>query len=313
MPKTNERSFKRRSRSSLSFFQSSVIGASLGLAAGLGVIVSPNPAARYPGIRHLEPEDDMAGILEGKVALVTGGGGGIGRATALAMVREGAKVAVADFVAAAARDTVAQINAAGGQAITLMGDVTIAEDVHAMVEDTVTAYGRLDCAFNNAGIAGFQVNAAGKKTAEWSEESFDRMIAVNLKGVWLCMKEEIPLMVSQGGGAIVNTASIAGLVGLQTSSAYVAAKHGVIGLTKTAALEYADAGIRVNAVCPGFIETRMTTGAMQRHGERILAGIPAGRLGQPAEIAEMVVWLLSERASYVTGAAYNVDGGLLAV
>ncbi len=255
----------------------------------------------------------MAGILEGKVALVTGGGGGIGRASALAMVREGAKVAVADFDANAARDTVAQINAAGGQAITLTGDVTVAKDVEAMVQDTVTAYGRLDCAFNNAGIAGYQVGSVGQKTADWSEASFDRMIAVNLKGVWLCMKEEIPLMQRHGGGAIVNTASIAGLAGLHTSSAYVAAKHGVIGLTKTAALEYADAKIRVNAVCPGFVETRMTEGAMQRRGDRILAGIPAGRLGQPAEIAEMVVWLCSERASYVTGAAYNVDGGWMAV
>ncbi len=254
----------------------------------------------------------MAGILDGKVALVTGGGGGIGRATALAMVREGAKVAVADFVAAAARDTVAQINEAGGQAITLTGDVTRAKDVHAMVEDTVTAYGRLDCAFNNAGIAGFQVNASGKKTAEWSEESFDRMIAVNLKGVWLCMKEEIPLMLKEGG-AIVNTASIAGLIGLQTSSAYVAAKHGVIGLTKTAALEYADQHIRVNAVCPGFIQTPMTEDTMKRRGEAIIGQIPFRRMGQPGEIAEMVVWLLSERASYATGAAYNVDGGWMAV
>ena len=255
----------------------------------------------------------MAGMLEGKVALVTGGGGGIGRATALAMVREGARVAVADFDAAAARDTVAQINAAGGQAITLTGDVTIAEHVQAMIGDTVTAYGRLDCAFNNAGIAGYQVNSVGQKTADWSEESFDRMIAVNLKGVWLCMKAEIPQMLSQGGGAIVNTASIAGLAGLHTSSAYVAAKHGVVGLTKTAAIEYADTPIRVNAVCPGFIETRMTASTMQRRGDQILGAIPFRRLGQPGEIAEMVVWLCSERASYVTGAAYNVDGGWMSI
>src|SRR6266403_5265266 len=138
----------------------------------------------------------VAGIVEGKVALVTGGGGGIGRAAALALAREGARVAVADFAAAAAHDTVALINAGGGQAITLTGDVTRAEDVRSMVQDTVTAYGRLDCAFNNAGIAGFQVNASGKKTADWSEESFDRIIAVNLKGVWLCMKDEIPRMQS---------------------------------------------------------------------------------------------------------------------
>jgi NAD(P)-dependent dehydrogenase (short-subunit alcohol dehydrogenase family) len=246
-------------------------------------------------------------------ALVTGGGGGIGRAAALAFAREGARVAVADFAAAAARDTVAQINAAGGQAITLTGDVTRAEDVRAMIDDTIAALGKLDCAFNNAGIAPYQVDASGKKTADWSEESFDRMIAVNLKGVWLCMKEEIPRMQSQGGGAIVNTASIAGLIGLVTSSAYVAAKHGVIGLTKTAALEYADAKIRINAVCPGFIKTQMTEETMRRRGEAIMAQIPVRRMGEPGEIAEMVVWLCSDRASYVTGAAYNVDGGWMAV
>src|SRR5262252_2492776 len=158
---------------------------------------------------RLPREESMAGTLDGKVALVTGGGGGIGRATALTFAREGARVAVADFAAAAAHETVAQINAAGGQAITLTGDVTRAEDVRAMIDDTLSAYGRLDCAFNNAGIAPYQVEASGKKTAEWSEESFDRMIAVNLKGVWLCMKEEIPHMQAQGGGAIVNTGSIA--------------------------------------------------------------------------------------------------------
>jgi len=255
----------------------------------------------------------MPGMLDGKVALVTGGGRGIGRAASLALVRDGAKVAVADFDAAAARDTVAEINAQGGQAITLTGDVTRAKDVRAMVQDTISAFGRLDAAFNNAGIAGYQVDAVGQKTAEWSEKSFDRMIAVNLKGVWLCMREEILYMQGHGGGAIVNTASIAGLAGLETSSAYVAAKHGVVGLTKTAALEYATAKIRVNAVCPGFIETRMTEGSMQRRGEQILAGIPIRRLGQPGEIAEMVAWLLSDRASYVTGAAYNVDGGWMAV
>jgi len=256
----------------------------------------------------------MAGMLDGKVALVTGGGGGIGRASALALVREGAKVAVADFDAAAARETAAQINAAGGQAISLTGDVTRPEDVRTMVGDTVAAYGRLDCAFNNAGIAGWQIDAAGKKTHEWSEASFDRMIAVNLKGVWLCMAAEIEQMLKQGAGAIVNTASIAGLIGLATSSAYVAAKHGVVGLTKTAAIEYAENNIRVNAVCPGFIETAMTAPTRgSPRGEAITAQIPFHRFGQPAEIGEMVAWLLSERASYVSGAAYNVDGGWMAV
>src|SRR5665213_3224504 len=232
--------------------------------------------------------------------------------------RDGARVAVADFAADAAAATVALVNAAGGQAITLTGDVTRQEDVKAMLDDTIVAHGRLDCAFNNAGIAPYQVDASGKKTADWSEDAFDRMIEVNLKGVWLCLRREIRQMLAQGangqgGGAIVNTGSIAGLIGLPTSCAYVAAKHGVLGLTKTAALEYADDNIRVNAVCPGFIKTRMTEDSMRRRGDRIMAQIPAGRMGNPEEIAEMVVWLCSERASYVTGACYNVDGGWMAV
>ena len=255
----------------------------------------------------------MAGMLDGKSALITGGGGGIGHATALAFAREGARVAVADVAVEAARETVALVNAAGGQAISLSGDVSRDADVRVMIEGVVASYGRLDCAFNNAGIAGWQVDALGKKTAEWSEEAFDRMVAVNLKGVWLCMRHELPQMQAQGGGAIVNTASIAGLAGLANSSAYVAAKHGVVGLTKTAALEYAEANIRVNAVCPGFIKTRMTEPGMRLRGEAILAQTPFKRLGNPEEIAEMVVWLCSERASYVSGAAYNVDGGWMAV
>jgi NAD(P)-dependent dehydrogenase (short-subunit alcohol dehydrogenase family) len=255
----------------------------------------------------------MAGLLEGKSALITGGGGGIGRATALAFAREGARLAVADVMAEAARETVALVNAVGGQAISFAGEVTQDAEVRSMIEAVIAAYGRLDCAFNNAGIAGWQVDAAGKKTAEWSEEAFDRMIAVNLKGVWLCMRYELPQMQAQGGGAIVNTGSIAGLAGLPTSSAYVAAKHGVIGLTKTAALEYAEANIRVNAVCPGFIKTRMTEDTMRRRGAAILGQVPFRRMGNPEEIAEMVVWLCSERASYVSGAAYNVDGGWMAL
>ena len=255
----------------------------------------------------------MAGLLDGKSALITGAGGGIGRATALAFAREGARVAVADLMEEAARETVALVNAAGGQAISLGGDVTQDSDVRSITETVISTYGRLDCAFNNAGIAGWQVDAGGKKTAEWSEAAFDRMIAVNLKGVWLCMKHELVQMAAQGGGAIVNTGSIAGLAGLPTSSAYVAAKHGVVGLTKTAAIEYAEANIRVNAVCPGFIRTRMTEDTMRRRGEAILAQTPLRRMGNPEEIAEMVLWLCSDHASYVTGAAYNVDGGWMAV
>lgn len=254
----------------------------------------------------------MAGMLDGKSTLITGGGGGIGRATALAFAREGARVAVADFVEDAARETVGLVNAAGGQAISLSGDVSRDADVRAMIEAVVGAYGRLDCAFNNAGVAGWHVGSVNQTTAEWSEEAFDRMIAVNLKGVWLCMRHELPQMQAQGGGAIVNTGSIAGLVGLPNSSAYVAAKHGVIGLTKTAALEYAEANIRVNAVCPGYIRTPMTEPSMRLRGETILAQTPLKRMGNPEEIAEMVVWLCSERASYVSGAAYNVDGGWMA-
>lgn len=255
----------------------------------------------------------MTGLLQGKSALITGGGGGIGRATALAFAREGARLAVADANPDSAQQTVALVNQAGGQALALSGDVTDSAQVQAMVAATVSAYGRLDCAFNNAGIAGFQVDAAGKRTHEWADESFDRMIAVNLRGVWLCMKHEIVQMLQQGGGAIVNTGSIAGLVGLPTSTGYVAAKHGVLGLTKTASVEYAADSIRVNAVCPGYIETNMTVDTMRRRGEQILSLVPFRRMGKPEEIAEMVLWLCSDRASYVSGACYNVDGGYMAL
>ncbi len=254
----------------------------------------------------------MAGLLEGKSALITGGARGIGRATALLFAKEGARVLVSDLSADGAAETVALINTAGGQALSHSGDVTQASVVQAMVDAAVKAFGRLDCAFNNAGIAGYQVGATGKKTADWPEEGFDRMIAVNLKSVWLSMRAELNQMVAQGGGAIVNTASIAGLVGLPTSSGYVAAKHGVVGLTKTAAIEYAGQKVRVNAVCPGYIETDMTRDTMARRGDQILAQVPFQRMGTAQEIAEMVCWLCSDRASFVSGAAYNVDGGYIA-
>lgn len=254
----------------------------------------------------------MAGMLEGKTALISGAARGIGKATALLFAKEGARVAVADLNAEGAKGTVDEINKAGGQAISITVEVTKPAEVKAMIQRTVDAFGRLDCAFNNAGIAGYQVGASGAKTHEWSEDAFDRMIAVNLKGVWLAMREELNVMAAQGGGAIVNTASIAGLVGLPTSSAYVAAKHGVVGLTKTAAIEYAQQKVRVNAVCPGYIQTDMTKDAMARRGEQIMATTPFRRMGQPQEIAEMVCWLCSDRASYVSGATYNVDGGFIA-
>ena len=254
----------------------------------------------------------MAGLLEGKSALITGGARGIGRATAVLFAKEGARLLVSDLSAEGASETVALINKAGGQAISHSGDVTDPAVVQAMVDMAVKTFGRLDCAFNNAGISGYQVNAAGKKTADWPEESFDRMISVNLKSVWLCMRAELKQMVTQGGGAIVSTASIAGLAGLPTSSAYVAAKHGVVGLTKTAAIEYAQQNVRINSVCPGYIETDMTKDTMSRRGDQIMAMVPYKRMGTAQEIAEMVCWLCSDRASFVSGANYNVDGGFMA-
>ncbi len=251
----------------------------------------------------------MSGLLEGKSALVTGGGNGIGRATAVAMAREGARVVVADIEPETAAATVSAINQAGGQAIAKAGDLTRSADVAALIDAVTSAYGRLDCAFNNAGIAPYQLGMQGKKTAEWEEAAWDRMIEINLKSVWLCMKHELPAMQATGGGAIVNTASIAGLVGLRVSSAYVAAKHAVNGLTKAAALEYGADNIRINSVCPGYVETRMTTTSRAIFGEHLVNSTPLGRLGSPPEIAELVVWLCSDRASFIHGATYAADGG----
>jgi NAD(P)-dependent dehydrogenase (short-subunit alcohol dehydrogenase family) len=248
-------------------------------------------------------------LLAGKAALVTGGGNGIGQATALAMAREGARLVVADIETESAEATVAAINEAGGQAIAKVGDLTQAGEVEALVATVLSAYGRLDCAFNNAGIAPYQLGMQGRKTAEWEEPAFDRMIEINLKSVWLCMKHELPAMQRSGGGSIVNTASIAGLVGLRVSSAYVAAKHAVIGLTKAAALEYGAENIRINAVCPGYVETRMTETSRGIFGDHLVNSTPLGRLGTATEIAELVMWLCSDRASFVHGAAYAADGG----
>src|ERR1700760_693124 len=255
----------------------------------------------------------MTGILDGKIALVTGGASGIGRATAVAMAREGARVAVADRSEESAAATVALINAASHQAIAIGGDVTREADGAGMVARTVSAFGRIDCAFNNAGVAGKSVGPMGQRTHELSQESFDKMLAINLTGVFLCLKHEIAQMLKQGGGgAIVNTASIAGLIGLRTSAHYVAAKHGVVGLTKTAALEYATDGIRVNCVNPGYIKTPMTDDMMKTRYEEIMAKVPMHRLGHAEEIAEAVVWMCSDRASFMTGASHVVDGGFSA-
>lgn len=249
----------------------------------------------------------MAGKLAEKVALVTGAGSGIGRATALVFAREGAKVVVSDIVAEGGQETVRLIQDRGGAAVFVKADVSKGAEVEALIQHVVATYGRLDCAHNNAGIEG-----KAARIVDDTDENWDRIIAINLTGVRLCMKYEIQQMLTQRSGAIVNTASGAGLVGIRGSSAYVASKHGVIGLTKTAALECAKAGIRVNAVCPGVIQTPMVeriTQAAPRSAEALAAAHPMGRTGRPEEIAEAVVWLCSEAASFVTGHALSVDGG----
>ena len=264
----------------------------------------------------MKGENIMTGILAGKAALVTGGASGIGRATALAMAREGARVAVSDRTEERSAETVALINAAGGQAIAIGGDVANEDDVVAMVARAVAAFGRIDCAFNNAGIGGGVVGPRNQRLHEMSRASFDGMLAINLTGVFLCMKHEIIQMLAQGGeprgGAIVNTASVAGLIGLPTSSNYVAAKHGVVGLTKTAAMEYARDNIRVNCVNPGYIATPMTEETVRTRLEALMTKVPMNRMGQPEEIAEAVVWMCSDKASFMTGACHVVDGGYYA-
>jgi NAD(P)-dependent dehydrogenase (short-subunit alcohol dehydrogenase family) len=257
----------------------------------------------------------MPGTLDGKVALVTGAASGIGRATALTFVREGAKLVIADMNEDGGQQTVHMITENGGEATFVQVDVSSATAVEAMINKAVETYGRLDCAHNNAGISSRGV-AGGQRalTADYPEERWHQVIAINLTGVWLCMKYELQQMLQHGGGAIVNTASVAGLIGLPYASAYVASKHGVVGLTKTAALEYAKQGIRVNCVCPGYIETPMTEQG-RNDPERMahmLASEPIGRLGTPEEIAETVAWLCSDAASFVTGHTMTVDGGYVA-
>ena len=252
----------------------------------------------------------MAELLKGKVAVVTGASSGIGRASALVFAREGAKVVVADVIVTGGEETVRLIKAAGGEALFVRADMAKAAEVEAMVNTAIATYGRLDCAHNNAGVEG-----AMGTTADYTEADWDRVIRVNLTGVWLCMKYEIPQMLKEGGGAIVNTASGAGLVGVPRMPAYVASKHGVVGLTRTAALEYAKSGVRVNAVCPGVIQTPMVervTAKRPGMAERMAAAEPVGRMGKPEEIAEAVVWLCSDAASFVTGHAMSVDGGAVA-
>ena len=252
------------------------------------------------------------GLMENKVVLVTGAAAGIGRESALALAREGAVLCVSDLNRAGGEETAQKIVSAGGEAIFVRCDVTRAPEVQAMVKAVVDTFGRLDAAVNNAGIAG----ALNKRIHQTEDEMFDRVIAVNLKGLWLCMKAELPPMLAQGRGAIVNIASVAGLVGAPKGAAYTASKHGVVGLTKSAALEYAKAGIRVNAICPAYTDTAMVQQAIDENPimrNIMTRAIPMRRLGQPTEIAEAAVWLCSDAASFVTGHQLVVDGGLTAI
>lgn len=242
----------------------------------------------------------------GKVALVTGAGGGIGRAVACALAAEGASVIVADIVEAG-QDTVGLIEAAGGRAAFVRTDVQSSADTAAMVRQAVTRFGRLDIAINNAGI-----DPEVAPEAEWDEAAMARILGVNVQGVFLCLKHEISQMLKQGGGAIVNLASAAGVVGVVNKPAYTASKHAVVGLTKASALQYASRGIRINAVCPGAVDTQMLQDNLGGGVDKALVGAnhPIGRLASPEEIARAVLWLCSADAGYVVGHALVVDGGL---
>ncbi len=252
----------------------------------------------------------MAGRLDGKAILITGAASGIGRATALAASREGARLLLADVAVESGEETAKRIGAEGGKALFVRCDVTKQADVDAMVKRTVEAYGKLDGAFNNAGIEGVLA-----PTVDYPEDVFERVIQINLIGVWKCLRAEIPLMLKQGKGAIVNTASVAGLVGAGAFAAYDASKHGVVGLTKSCALDYAKQGVRLNAICPGVIQTPMLdrlAGSAPGVIDALSAVTPIGRLGTGEDVAEAVVWLLSDAASFVTGTTLAVDGGYTA-
>lgn len=243
----------------------------------------------------------------GKVAFITGAGSGIGRATAQAFAAEGARVALADASADSLNETAQLIRDNGGEALTLTVDVTNADDVQQAIADTVRTFGRLDIAFNNAGIEQEQT-----PTADLPVEDWDRIIATDLRGVFLCMQQEIPAIIAAGGGSIVNTSSGAGVIGIAGQAAYAAAKHGLIGLTKSAALEYIDQGVQINAVAPGVIDTAMmgrVTGGTDEGRQTMTAQEPIGRMGRPEEITSAVLWLCSEGGAFTVGHTLVVDGG----
>jgi NAD(P)-dependent dehydrogenase (short-subunit alcohol dehydrogenase family) len=248
--------------------------------------------------------------LQGKAILVTGAGSGIGRATSLLFAKEGGRVAVVDVNKEGGDATVRLIEMNGGKSKFIQCDVSKDQEVKAMVKAVIEKYGRVDCAFNNAGIEGLN-----SPVVDYTEEVWDRVLDINLKGVWLCMKYEIPEMLKQGSGVIVNTASVAGLIGTPGATGYTASKHGVVGLTKTAALEYAKAGIRINAICPGAIHTELVDRMVQKYPfmQKFYEDAhPIGRIGKVEEVAGAVAWLCSPWASFMTGNAMVIDGGFTA-
>jgi NAD(P)-dependent dehydrogenase (short-subunit alcohol dehydrogenase family) len=250
------------------------------------------------------------GLLDGKVVMITGASSGIGRATAVLSAREGANVVLCARRSAEGEETARLVREAGGEAVFQQADVADEAAVRGLVELALSTFGRVDCAFNNAGIGSAEEGKNRLLTADYETESFQRVMDINLMGTWYCMKYQIPQMLKQGSGAIVNVSSVLGLRGAPTSAPYAASKHAVLGMTKCAAMEYAAQGIRINAICPGFVKTPMTDLFTEQRAAGVLAATPMKRPAEPEELAEHAVWLMSDRASFMTGTSIVVDGGL---